>query len=228
MTVPAVQSILATLRSVRPALARLGYGMASQWDQTESTGHSPESGLAQRMPARRRIDFMLGRRALRRAAAHAGLPDIATVIAPGERGEPRLPAGVAGSISHSQGIAVALAGPTTHFSSVGIDLELSGLPDGAAHLVLTEPEQSWLADADSAGQRGYRLLSAFSAKEAAYKALDQVLRPGTTLRRIHLLPDDHGFLAWPRGRVDLRLRVWVQPVGTGLLSWTAVPAGQTG
>src|SRR5262249_23103935 len=66
----------------------------------------------------------------------------------GDAGEPRLPDGVAASISHSRGIAIALAAPVEYYRAVGVDLELSRLPGEAAHLLLTEPERAWLDGGD--------------------------------------------------------------------------------
>jgi 4'-phosphopantetheinyl transferase EntD len=180
-----------------------------------------------RMAPRRRADFLAGRCALRRALADGGLGDDNLSILIGERNQPRLGSGIAASVSHSGGIAVATATKTNRFSSVGIDLELSGLPVKAAHLVLNEPERAWLTDADTPASREHRLVAAFAAKEAAYKALDPSLTGGT-LRRIHMIPASRGFVAWPAGRRDIRLPVWVHPVGTGVLALATLHARPSG
>jgi 4'-phosphopantetheinyl transferase EntD len=219
------ERVLYALRAARPTLARLGCGLATRWDHAFAARHPTELRLASRMSPRRRHDFLGGRTAMRRALAEAGLPQPTEPILIGDAGEPRLPDGVAASISHSRGIAIALAAPVEYYRAVGVDLELSGLPGEAAHLLLTEPERAWLDGGDSPGQREHRLLAAFSAKESVRKALDPALA-GRCLRQIHLIPGNDSFLAWPRDRRDLRLRVWVRPVGAGVLTWTVVPAGR--
>ena len=219
----AAEIILRQLRAVHPALGRLGYGVASRWDRESAARYPAEYRVTARMTPQRRSDFLVGRCALRRALADIGMPRTEAPILIGSRNQPRLGADVTASVSHSRGIAVALAGLTDGSFSAGIDLELSGLPLKAAHLVLTEPERAWLADGPSAANREYRLLAAFSAKEAAYKALDPIFA-AVTLRRIHLMPVGSGFVGWPASRRDLRLRIWVHPVGTGVLAWAVLRA----
>jgi 4'-phosphopantetheinyl transferase EntD len=218
----ATEQLLGALREVRPMLGRIGYGLASRWDSTHAAWHPSEYRLASRMTPRRRADFLGGRTAIRRALADAHLPQPTGPILIGAGGEPALPAGVAASISHSRGIAVALAAPATCFSAIGVDLEFAELPARAAHLVLTEPERAALVGGRSQAEQERRLLAAFSAKESACKALDNAV-VGGSLRRIHLIPFGDSFLAWPRDRRELRLRVWVRRIGSGVLTWTAIP-----
>jgi 4'-phosphopantetheinyl transferase EntD len=212
------------LEALRLPVHEVRFGVATRSENDSSAQHRAEHELALRMAPHRRADFLIGRRALRRALAQGGLADDNLPILIGDRNQPRLRSGIAASVSHSGGIAVAIATTTNHFRSVGIDLELSSLPVKAAHLVLNEPERAWLADADTPADREHRLLAAFSAKEAVYKALDPSLTGGT-LRRIHMIPASQGFVAWPARCRDIRLPVWVQPVGTGVLALATLRAG---
>jgi 4'-phosphopantetheinyl transferase EntD len=196
----------------------VSFGVAPASENDSTARHPAEHELALRMAPLRRADFLAGRRALRRALAQAGLADDDSPILIGDRNQPRVRPGIAASVSHSGGIAVAVATTTRHFRSIGIDLELSSLPVKAAHLVLNEPERAWLADAEGAADREYRLVAAFSAKEAVYKALDSSVGGGTPLRRIHTIPVPQGFVAWPATSRDIRLAVWVHPVGSGVLA----------
>ena len=214
---PATGDLLGALREIRTTLG-LGVGLASRADRTLTECHPAEHRLAVRMTPQRRADFLGGRAAIRRALADARLPQPDQPILPGRGGEPVLPDGIAASVSHSRGIAVALAAPASRFSSIGVDVEFTELPARAAHLVLTEPERTWLMAGCPPAERDRRLLDAFSAKESACKAL-----AGGTLRQIHLLPFGDSFLAWPRHRREPRLRVWVRRLGAGVLTWTAVP-----
>ncbi|MFE0938245.1 enterobactin synthetase, partial [Streptomyces mutabilis] len=91
---------------------------------------------------------------------------------------PVFPPGRAASISHSAGIAVAVARAAGPGLPLGCDLELRPLPRAAARLVLREDEEELLDDREEpfrAGARptgsGWTVTELFSAKEAAWKAL---------------------------------------------------------
>ncbi|KUJ41368.1 hypothetical protein ACZ90_68230 [Streptomyces albus subsp. albus] len=202
----------------------LALGLARAGERSARPGGPAERGLAAAMPPPRRRDFLAGRCAARRALAAAALP-VAQIPCAGRR--PRLPAGCVGSISHSGGLAVALAAPGRRFGALGCDLELRGLPSAAAHLVLNAAEQAWMRGAASPARAEHRLLAAFSAKEAAYKAYCALLPEGEApalLRDIATVPVPGGFTARPKGRPGPPLRVRVDRVGPGVFSWTAVPA----
>ncbi|WP_190019195.1 4'-phosphopantetheinyl transferase superfamily protein [Streptomyces lucensis] len=174
-----------------------------------------ERQLARTMPQPRRGDFLIGRSALHRAARAAGL-STGPVLCDGPR--PRLPGGIAASISHSRGIAVAVAGPADRYPALGVDLELTELPLRAAHLVLGEPERPLLGPARTAARR---LLTLYSAKEAAFKALSPLTGPALRgLRDLRLTPDGAGYLARAAGHPERSARVSVRelPQG-GALCW---------
>lgn len=133
-----------------------------------------ERAFARGFAGGRRASWIGGRVALRAALALAGLPPVDPVepILATDRGAPRLPAGVTGSISHKPGLAVAIAGraglPPV---SLGIDLEqVRPLRTDIAPRVLTAPERAALPAAGPARDRA--VLRLFCAKEAIYKALD--------------------------------------------------------
>ncbi|MCG6498074.1 4'-phosphopantetheinyl transferase superfamily protein [Kitasatospora sp. A2-31] len=148
------------------------------------------------------------------------------------------PAGWTLSISHSAGLAVAVAAPLGRHAAVGCDLELRRLPAAAARLVLTGPERVWVGDAGTP-EAEHRLLALFSAKEAAFKLLCG-LQPGTfgalTVARLTADPLPAG--ARPQA---FRLRpslpaapaapgtpppaalVRVGAAGDGVFCWTALP-----
>lgn len=136
----------------------------------------PEAALAELHEAerahaatlgRRRAEWVGGRLALRRAAAHLGLA--LPAVLPGAKREPLLPSGVTGSIAHKAGRAIALCA-TAEAGTVGIDLERLVAPRAAIEeSVLTAPERAALPEAGEA--RTLALLGRFAAKEAIYKAL---------------------------------------------------------
>ncbi|MEW2305068.1 4'-phosphopantetheinyl transferase superfamily protein [Streptomyces sp. NPDC006655] len=215
------------LLGLRPAVEEHGLflGVATV-DSPDAVPAGPgeERLLQDMLPARRR-EFTAGRCAARRALARAGIP-AGEILCAGRR--PRMPAGSVGSITHCAGAAVALAAPRWRSPSVGIDLELRPLPPRAARLVLSPDEQSWLnrTPRTEAGEAEdeRRLLAAFSAKEAAFKAFSTLLAPQeapTMLLGIAIRPVPGGFRAWPRRLPGRVLDVAVRPVGPGVLSWTA-------
>nr|BBD17765.1 4'-phosphopantetheinyl transferase [Streptomyces orinoci] len=210
--------MVAALDALRPLLAEQGIALAHA--TTGEPAGPGERRLAQAMLPFRRREFLAGRRALRQALAAAGCPAGEILYATGRR--PRLPAGAAGSLTHSGGLAVALAAGTRRFRALGCDLELRGLPLAAAHLVLGEDERAWAEGSASV------LHAAFSAKEAAFKAFGALLPAGrapTTLLGLAARPVQHGFLVWPRGLPGSAVPVRVHRAGDhGVFSWVAVAA----
>jgi 4'-phosphopantetheinyl transferase EntD len=197
----------------------MGFAVASVHEGPPVAVAEEERCLARTMPQPHRSDFLIGRSALHRAVRAAGMT-AGAVLYEGRR--PRLPEGLSASISHSRGVAVAVAGPADRFPTLGVDLELAELPVRAAHLVLRGPERSLLGPPRTAAQR---LLALYSAKEAAFKALSPVLGPDLRgLRDIRLTPDGAGFLAQAAGHSQPRVCVSVRhlPQG-GVLCW-ALPA----
>ncbi|QKW07758.1 4'-phosphopantetheinyl transferase superfamily protein [Streptomyces sp. NA04227] len=193
----------------------MGFAVASVHEGPPVTVTDEERRLARTMPQPRRGDFLIGRSALHRAVRAAGLT-AGAVLRDGPR--PRLPEGLAASISHSRGVAVALAGAADRFPALGVDLELTDLPVRAAHLVLREPEHALLGPARTAPKR---LLALYSAKEAAFKALSPLLGPELRgLRDLRLTPDGDGFLARALVCPGPRVRVTVRHLaGGGVLCW---------
>jgi len=115
--------------------------------------------------ARRRRELLAGRLAARRALRAAGL-EAGPVLR--DDSLPRFPAGTAGSIAHSGGVAVAIAAPLSAVVTVGVDLEVgrSGLAAGPARLLCAAAERRGL----SPGEAPRALLELACAREALYKA----------------------------------------------------------
>ncbi|MFI9246190.1 4'-phosphopantetheinyl transferase superfamily protein [Streptomyces sp. NPDC053086] len=196
----------------------MGFAVASVHEGPPVAVTDEERRLARTMPPPRRGDFLIGRSALHRTVRAAGLT-AGPVRCDGPR--PRLPEGISASISHSRGIAVAVAGPADRFPTLGVDLELADLPVRAAHLVLREPERPLLGPPRTAARR---LLTLCSAKEAAFKALSPLTGPALRgLRDLRLTPDGAGFLAQADGHPERRVRVSVRQLPEGGLLWWALP-----
>ncbi|MFH8797992.1 enterobactin synthetase [Streptomyces sp. NPDC017936] len=204
-----------------PAAAGLGLGIAHVGEpRLRPAGPAEESAVAP-MPARRRLEFLAGRHAARRALRAVGL-ECGEIPRSGRL--PVFPRGRAASISHSAGVAVAVARGPGEDAPLGCDLELRPLPYAAARLVLGPDEERLLGTA--AGARGgpWSLTGLFSAKEAAWKALclaagQTVTAPTGTLRDLRAEPCGDALCIAPRTGPACAVRVRVLPVGAGVFSY---------
>lgn len=124
-------------------------------------------------PARQPL-FLAGRLALRAALVDVGLASEQPLL-PDDRGAPRMPPGVLGSVSHKGSLAVALVAPDEPNGDrgLGVDLEEDRpLRIDIAPRVLTPDERAAL-DGLATAERHRRTLIRFSAKEALYKAVSR-------------------------------------------------------
>jgi 4'-phosphopantetheinyl transferase EntD len=120
-----------------------------------------------------RRSWVAGRVALREALGRVGV-DTPPVLR-NDRGAPDLPSGIAGSVTHKEGLAAALAAREPS-ARIGVDLEFD-VPrtHDIARRVLTAAELEELASW-APGDRDREVLLRFSAKEAIYKAIDPFVR----------------------------------------------------
>jgi enterobactin synthetase component D len=123
-------------------------------------------------PVRRR-GWIGGRVAMREALARIGKR--APPILADERGAPRLPPGLAGSISHKEHVAVALV-TADEEGKVGVDVEVDAprTRDIAARVL--RPEERTALEGMGEEEKARAVLLRFSAKEAVYKALDPYVK----------------------------------------------------
>ena len=133
----------------------------------------PEAELAASLKGYRQVQFTGGRIALRRACEQLGLrpPPLLT----DDRGAPRLPSGVAGSVSHKRDLAVAMVAADRD-GTVGVDLEDYGPPRPSIASHVLRPEELAAIAALPEERRWMAILLRFSIKEAIYKALDPYVR----------------------------------------------------
>lgn len=130
--------------------------------------------LARAVP-RRRAEFAAGRRAARAAMGELGLAEDAIPMAPSRA--PVWPQGVVGTITHAEGVALALVARGHGYHGLGLDIEpATPLPSDLAEVVLTPAEQ---LDAGKSADPALWAKRVFSAKEAAYKC--QYARTGKLL-----------------------------------------------
>lgn len=124
-----------------------------------------EELVASGMGKTRRAYFAAGRCCARVALERLGTTGPVLTRADGA---PLWPRGLRGSISHKEGIAVALVGSADVVGGLGVDLELAKpLPAAVWVPVLTRTERGPLAAVGHDSDLSGRL--AFSAKEAYYK-----------------------------------------------------------
>ncbi|MEU9354573.1 4'-phosphopantetheinyl transferase superfamily protein [Streptomyces griseoloalbus] len=199
----------------RLAAAGLGLGVAAVSEPFLTPAGPAEASAAASMPLHRRREFLAGRYAARRALRAVGL-DCGEIPRSGRL--PVFPPGRAASISHSAGVAVAVARAPGRDTPLGCDLELRPLPPGAVRLVLREDEEGLL----NAGP--WSVTALFSAKEAAWKALHgpdgtRAAGPSGSLRDLRARPSWDGLRIEPRAGAARAVRVRVVPVGWGVFSY---------
>lgn len=109
-----------------------------------------------------------------RWCAHQALADLGydsdSPILRGERGMPRWPQGVTGSLTHTDGLRAAVVAPISSVRSLGLDAEpAEPLPDGVLGAIARPSELAQIDEFRAAGvDCADRLL--FCAKESTYKS----------------------------------------------------------
>lgn len=166
---------------------------------------------------RRRVQFLAGRHCASAALAAAGAGE-GLAIGVGDDDLPAWPIGWTGSISHTDGMAVAVVGPDAVCEAVGIDVERWIEPERAVRLAdaIALPDDVARVAALAQVTPAAALTMLFSAKEALYKTLYPQVRHyfGFDAARLHaggagwlelaLTRDWHP--RWPAGAV-LRIGV---------------------
>ncbi|MER5433619.1 4'-phosphopantetheinyl transferase superfamily protein [Streptomyces sp. NPDC002588] len=155
-----------------------------------------EEALVTRAVAKRRREFTVVRSCARRAMEKLGVS--AQAVLPGERGAPRWPAGLTGSMTHCEGYCAAALVRAADLASLGIDAEPHApLPDGVLSSVAlpAEVERLGRLGGDRPDVHWDRLL--FSAKESVYKAWFPLTR-----KWLDFSEADIDVVAGPAGRAD--------------------------
>ncbi|WP_316770084.1 4'-phosphopantetheinyl transferase family protein [Streptomyces sasae] len=135
----------------------------------EAPLYPEEEAIVARAVPKRRREFAAVRACARSAMEKLGIPPQPVVS--GERGAPRWPDGLIGSMTHCEGYCSAALARAADLASIGIDAEPQGpLPEGVGESVLLPSEQERLGRlaAERPEVHWDRLL--FSAKESVYKA----------------------------------------------------------
>ncbi|MFF0461930.1 4'-phosphopantetheinyl transferase family protein [Streptomyces mexicanus] len=138
-------------------------------EAAEAALYPQERAVVARAVPKRRREFAAVRACARRAMEKLGVP--ARPVLPGERGAPRWPEGLTGSMTHCDGYGAAALVRTADLASLGIDAEPHApLPDGLLQAIALPEEARRLARLAELHPTVHwdRLL--FSAKESVYKA----------------------------------------------------------
>lgn len=153
------------MRAVLPDVADLVY--AEMYDDPPHLEPLPdEEPLIARSVAGRRNEFVTVRHCARLALSQLGVEPVP--ILKGEKGEPRWPDGVVGSLTHTRGYRGAAVGRSPAIRSVGVDAEPHDvLPDGVLKAISLPAEREQISRLTT-GLHWDRIL--FCAKEATYKA----------------------------------------------------------
>lgn len=156
------------------------------------------AAVAGAVPARV-AEFAAGRLAARRALAALGHPAVAIPAGPDRA--PCWPEGLAGSIAHAQGVAVAAV---RRGAPLGLDVEAdAGLEPDLWPLICDPAELAALP----AGDRGRAVRLVFAAKEAVYKAQYPLTGRLIGFDAVRVTLEEDGFVA--------RLRQGVGPLPEG-------------
>ncbi|BCM70786.1 MULTISPECIES: 4'-phosphopantetheinyl transferase family protein [Streptomyces] len=159
----------------------------------ETPLYPAEEALVARSVAKRRREFAAVRGCARRAMEKLGVPP--QPVLSGERGAPRWPDGLVGSMTHCDGYCAAALVRAADLVSLGIDAEPHGpLPEGVGPSVFLPAELTRLDQlaARYPAVHWDRLL--FSAKESVYKAWFPLTRKWLDFSEadITLRPDPEG------------------------------------
>ncbi|MGB8996950.1 MAG: 4'-phosphopantetheinyl transferase superfamily protein [Pseudonocardiaceae bacterium] len=154
---------------IEKVLARGVASVEAFCDPPDAVLYPGEAELISRAVDKRRREFRTVRHCARQALRQLGLRP--TPILRGERGEPRWPAGVVGSMTHCAGYRAAAVAHSRDFSAVGIDAEPhEPLPAGVLKVIALKQEEDRLAELAAADSATCWDRILFCAKETVYKA----------------------------------------------------------
>lgn len=153
-----------------------------------------EALLSKSASLKRRSEFARGREAAHRAILQLG-GAVRSPILKGQNREPLFPEPYIGTISHSDGIAVAAVTLKSSVLSLGIDVQKVSnrfSPELIGQFA-SESETRWIADGGVLQTQ--RALIIFSAKESIYKALNPIVKEWFGFSVAEISPEADGTLS---------------------------------
>ncbi len=154
-----------------PALQALfpaGVAVAEMRGPGNATALAPEEAEHIKSAVAKRVgEFSAGRLCAKHALAELGVHHFPVRVAPDR--QPVWPDSIAGSITHTAGLCLAVAAPRTRVAAIGVDSEMVGQvsPD-IWGTICVATETHWLYSLPES-QRAAAVTLIFSAKEAFYK-----------------------------------------------------------
>lgn len=153
---------------IEKVLARGVASVEAFCDPPDAVLYPGEAELIARAVDKRRREFCTVRHCARQALRQLGLPP--APVLRGERGEPKWPAGVVGSMTHCAGYRAAAVAHSCDFSAVGIDAEPhEPLPAGVLGVIAVDEEHQHLSELAAADPATCWDRILFCAKETVYK-----------------------------------------------------------
>lgn len=150
-----------------------------------------EAESLSRAVEKRRVEFVLGRTAARRALLKLGLAPQPLLVNPDR--SVAWPTSAWGSITHTEGLCVAVAALREHVAGIGIDAELKTRVEPRLwRMIASEREQAFLSAGESYAAQLLRAALLFSAKESFYKAQFCVTRAWVGFHDVELSLDNAG------------------------------------
>jgi 4'-phosphopantetheinyl transferase EntD len=163
--------------------------------------HPEEAESIARAIEKRVHEFAAGRHCAHLALERLGVPPAPLCAAPDRR--PLWPAGVVGSITHTQGFCAAAAARTERLTALGIDTELADAVSAELRPSICTPDElAWL-DTLPLAQQGSAATLVFCAKEAFYKCQYPVTFEWVNFKDVEVSPRAWGMSA---GRFTLQAR----------------------
>lgn len=161
-------------RDLFPEPARVVYMYTDRANGDTDLSNYNELHPEERIVVSRAVDSRKGEFGDARWCAHEALRELGVdsvhAILRGEKGMPLWPEGYTGSLTHTEGLRIAVAAPTKTLRTVGIDAEpAEPLPDGVLREIARPQEREWV-DSQKAAGHGWADRLLFCAKEATYKA----------------------------------------------------------
>ncbi len=164
---PVLQSSASLLRALLPASVAIHEWHGSEPDSLIPPLFPEERAAVDRAVAKRVREFAQGRHCARQALSRWGLGHRAIPQGPGRA--PTWPAGMTGSITHTDGYCAAAVAERGVIAALGIDAELLGRADPALWPAICTAHELAELTALPAPSRDLRATMIFSAKEAFYK-----------------------------------------------------------
>ena len=184
--------------------------------QEQKLAYTVQLGEASQMKIQR---FIRGRTALQRAIDSCGTLNSQeqAFIGVGDWGEPVLPSGLSGSLSHCRSCSIGVISSHSKLSPLGIDLEriTTEVDVQSINVVLLSPSERFWIEAQEDKIRNTFML--FSAKESALKALTPILKRPLSLDALQLERAEGGTF-WLRYEQNVSRAVVVLSEGDWVLS----------